>query len=77
MATAFEEVLDIRGQGLPSGTQVEINGSDPVFSAPFRIGETAAAVHAGVGVAVSDIWCLKTGQSQHVSVDVRSAAATM
>ena len=77
MATALEEVLDIRGQGLPPGTQVEINGSDPVFSAPFRIGETAAAVHAGVGIAVSDIWCLKTGQSQHVSVDVRSAAATM
>ncbi len=77
MTQPLAEVLEIRGDGMPSDTDVEISGSDPVFAAPFRIGETGAAVLAGVGVAVSDIWELKTGRTQKVSIDVRSAAAAM
>jgi hypothetical protein len=34
----------------------------PVFSTRFKIGETCAAVLGGVGVAVSDIWEIKTGR---------------
>ena len=54
---------------------VRLAGADPVFSTSFKIGETCAAVLGGIGVAVCDIWELKTGRSQKVSIDVRHAAA--
>ena len=75
MLTAFEEVMAARGKGMPAAGEVTITGADPVFSTRFRIGETCAAVLGGVGVAVNDIWELKTGRRQKVSIDVRHAAA--
>ena len=79
MATAFEEVMGVReafsGRGPPEAGAVTVTGADPVFSTRFRIGETCAAVLGGVGVAVSDIWELKTGRRPKVSIDVRHAAA--
>ena len=79
MATAFEDVIGIRegfsGLRPPQPGEVRITGSDPVFSTRFRIGETCAAVLGGVGVAVSDIWEMRTGRRLKLSVDVRHAAA--
>ena len=77
MKTAFEEVMDIRGDELSKTNKVEITGADPVFSTNFKIGETCAAVLGGVGVAVSDIWELKTGKSQTAAINVRQAAAAL
>ena len=77
MATAFEEVMAIRGQGMPADGEVAITGADPVLSTGFRVGETAAAVLAGVGVAANDLWELRTGKRQQASIDVRHAAAAL
>ncbi len=77
MKAAFEEVMEIRGEGLPGDGEVEISGADPVFSTQFRIGETCACVLAGIGVAVSDIWELKTGRRQNAKIDARHAAAAL
>ena len=77
MRAAFEEVMEIRGEGLPGDGEVAITGADPVFSTGFKIGETCASVLAGVGVAVSDIWALKTGRRQNVAIDTRRAAAAL
>jgi len=77
MATAFEEVMAARGMGLPAEGEVAISGRDPVFSTRFRIGEVCAAVLGGVGVAVNDIWELKTGRRQKASINVRHAAAAL
>ena len=52
----FEEVMEARGKGMPADGEVSITGIDPVFSTKFKIGETCAAVLAGSGVAVNDIW---------------------
>ena len=52
-------------------------GADPVLPTPFRIGETAAASLAAVGIAVSDLWELRTGRRQQASVDVRQATASL
>ena len=76
MNPAFNEILSIRGGGLPADDEVTITGRDPVFSARFRIGETTANILAGVGVAVTDIHEMKTGRRQKVAIDVRHAAAT-
>jgi crotonobetainyl-CoA:carnitine CoA-transferase CaiB-like acyl-CoA transferase len=79
VATAFEEVMGIReafsGLERPQAGAVTVTGTDPVFSTRFKIAETCAAVLGGVGVAISDIWELKTGRRQAVSIDARHAAA--
>jgi crotonobetainyl-CoA:carnitine CoA-transferase CaiB-like acyl-CoA transferase len=79
VATAFEEVMGIReafgGLERPQAGAVTVTGADPVFSTRFKIAETCAAVLGGVGVAISDIWELKTGRRQAVSIDARHAAA--
>ena len=42
MNPGFEEVMSIRGRGMPEAGEVSITGSDPVLSARFKIGETTA-----------------------------------
>jgi crotonobetainyl-CoA:carnitine CoA-transferase CaiB-like acyl-CoA transferase len=77
MPSAFEEVMAVRGKGMPADGEVTITGKDPVFSTKFKIGETVSAVLAGVGTAVNDVHELKTGRRQKVSIDVRHGAATL
>jgi len=77
MTTAFQELMRIRNLDLPEEGEVTITGADPVIPAKFKVGEVAASVLAGVGVAVTDIHELKTGERQTVSLDVRQAAAAM
>ena len=81
MSSAFQEVLGIRQKSRPANviddSHVRIHGADPVLPTRFRIGETAAAALAGVGVAVADLWEMKTGRRQSVDVDVRASAAAM
>ena len=73
--TVFDEVMAVRGLGEPARDEVTIRGADPVLSTRFKVSEVLAAVHAGIGVAVSDLWGLKTGQRQRATVNVRHAAA--
>ena len=57
---------------------VEITGgTDPILPTPFRIGETSTAALAAVGLAVSDLWDLRTGRRQEISVDTRQATASL
>ena len=77
MKSAFQEVMDVRGLGMPEEGEVSITGADPVLSSFFKIGETCAAVLAGVGTAATDIWELKTGRRQKTAIDVRRAAGAL
>ena len=52
-------------------------GLDPILPTPFRIGSAAAASLAAVGLAVSDLWELRTGQRQQVKVNTRRATASL
>src|SRR4051794_41895474 len=45
--------------------------ADPILPTPFRIGETSAATVAAVGLAVSDLWELRTGRRQDVAGYIR------
>ncbi|HEX2441342.1 MAG TPA: CoA transferase, partial [Methylomirabilota bacterium] len=51
--------------------------ADPILPTPFRIGETAAASLAAVGLAASDLWELRTGRRQEIAVDTRQATASL
>lgn len=75
MPSAFDELMSIRG-GSPAAGEVTITGSDPLFRTPFRIGETLAMALAARGVAANDLWELRTGKRQTISVDARAAAMT-
>ena len=71
---AFDELMSLR-QGKPPGERIESRGTDPVLPTPFALGETNSAILLAVGVAVNDLWELKTGDRQNLSIGVREAAA--
>lgn len=50
---------------------------DPVFVTPWRIGQAGSAALGAVGLAVSDLWRLRTGAPQSVNVDTQAAAASL
>jgi crotonobetainyl-CoA:carnitine CoA-transferase CaiB-like acyl-CoA transferase len=74
---ALDEILDVRGLARPASDEIAITGADPVFSTRYKAGETCAAAVAAIGVAVNDIWQLRTGHRQKIAVDVRHAAAAL
>ncbi len=75
--TVLNELMRIRGGDQPPFNEIKIIGKDPVLNTSFKIGEVAAATHASVGIAINDLWEMKTGRRQKVAVNVRSAAATL
>ena len=75
---ALRTILPVAGWGDEKARAVEITGgTDPILPTPFRIGETSAASLAAVGLAVSDLWALRTGRRQDVAVDTRQATASL
>jgi crotonobetainyl-CoA:carnitine CoA-transferase CaiB-like acyl-CoA transferase len=53
------------------------SGGDPVFVTPWRIALTGSAALAAVGLAISDLWRLKAGRPQAVSIDRHAATASL
>ena len=75
---ALRTIFPIAGWGEERARAVEITGdTDPILPTPFRIGETSAAALAAVGLAVSELWALRTGRHQQVAVDTRQATASL
>ena len=75
---ALRTILPVAGLSDERARTVEITGgTDPVLPTPFRISETAAAALAATGLAVSDLWQLRTGRPQQVAVDLRQATASL
>ena len=76
--TIFESLFAIPGWDESRAREVEFSGGvDPILPTPFRIGETAAASLAAVGLAVSDLWELRTGRRQEIAVNARRATASL
>ena len=75
---ALSTLLPIAGWPDETSRAVEITGgADPILPTPFRLGETSAATLAAVGLAVADLWELRTGRRQEVAVDTRRATASL
>ena len=53
---------------------VDLTGNEPVLPSSFRVGTAAQATIAAAALAASELWRLRTGRFQGVSVDMRSAA---
>jgi crotonobetainyl-CoA:carnitine CoA-transferase CaiB-like acyl-CoA transferase len=53
---------------------VSLPESDPALPSSFRIGTAAQVSIAAAGLAAAELWRLRTGRAQTVSVDARAAA---
>src|SRR5467141_2498155 len=77
-ADAMRTIAPIAGWSDERARAVEITGgADPILPTPFRIGETSTAALAAVGLAVSDLWSVRTGRRQEIAVDTRQATASL
>src|SRR5580658_5425484 len=75
---ALRTILPVAGLDPDRARTVEITGgSDPILPTSFKIGETSAACLAAIGLAVNDLWKLRTGREQAVAVDTRRATASL
>ena len=74
---ALDELIKLRGHQNLDPDELQILDTDPVITSPFKLGEVSAASHAGVGIAVNDIWELKTGRRQNLKISIRSAIASL
>jgi len=76
-STAKHVLSDIwRAAGHPEAAleTVDLTGSEPALPSSFRVGTAAQTTIAAAALAASELWRLRTGRSQRVSVDMRSAA---
>ena len=75
---ALRSILPVAGLPASQADAVTFTGgTDPVLPTPFRIGVAGAATLAATGLAVSDLWALRTRRPQQVSVDLRHATASL
>lgn len=71
------QLRKVAGTSAEDRANVTFEGADPVFREPYPIGSVAAAAIAATGQAASELWKLRTGRGQNVTVNVRAAAAAM
>lgn len=79
-SAAFKELMSIRQIMQPLAApqeSIKLIGEDPVLPTKFRLGESTAAVSLAIGVAINDLWELRTGRRQDLGLDVVHAAATL
>ena len=75
---ALRSILPVVGLSADAADTVTFTGgADPVLPTPFRVGVAGSATVAATGLAVSDLWELRTGRKQAVAVDLRHAAASL
>jgi crotonobetainyl-CoA:carnitine CoA-transferase CaiB-like acyl-CoA transferase len=72
-----ERAVQLAGLELPADTDYEILGQDPILPSPHYLGTGAAVARLLTGVAASELWRLRTGRRQRVTVDARHAAASL
>src|SRR3954451_23488950 len=75
---ALRSLLPIAGWTDERARAIEITGgTDPLLPTSFRIRQAAAAALAAGGLAVDDLWNLRTGHRQQMAVNARQATASL
>ncbi len=75
-AGALCEIWSSAGGDLADLEHVVIDGVDPQYPSPFRVGTVAAASIAGAALAAARLWHARTGRWQRATVSMRHAAAS-
>jgi crotonobetainyl-CoA:carnitine CoA-transferase CaiB-like acyl-CoA transferase len=72
-----ERAVRLAGLELPAEADFEVLGDEPVLPSPHRLATGVATARVLTGLAAADLWRLRTGRGQQVSVDARHAAASL
>ncbi len=67
------DLWTLAGGDLSALDAVALTGEEPQLPSSFRIAAAAQASTAAAGLAAAQIWKLRSGQSQDVTVDIRHA----
>lgn len=73
----IERAARLGGVELPADLEFEAVGDEPVLPSPHHLATGAAAARLLTGVAANELWRLRTGRTQALSVDLRHAAAAL
>ena len=76
VGNAFSELMKIRAGKPISADELNIIKGTPLFKTPFLVNETVTDVLAARAIAANDLWELRTGHRQKISIDQEVAAAT-
>lgn len=71
------DLLSVVGTDRVLMERIKITGADPVLPSKFLIGAVGAGVIGAMGLAASELWRLRTGRVQDVSLNVGAAAIGM
>src|SRR5712675_793347 len=67
------DLWTLAGGELSALDAVALTGEEPQLPSSFRVAAAAQASIAAAGLAAAQVWQLRSGQSQHVAVDMRHA----
>src|SRR6267154_3383343 len=67
------DLWTLAGGELSALDAVTLTGEEPQLPSSFRVAAAAQASIAAAGLAAAQLWKLRSGQSQHVAVDMRHA----
>jgi crotonobetainyl-CoA:carnitine CoA-transferase CaiB-like acyl-CoA transferase len=71
----LSQLWSLAGGEVSSLNSVTLTGEEPVLPSSFRVDAAAQASIAASGLAAAEIWKLRSGQQQDVTVDMRHATA--
>ena len=75
---AFSTLSAIAGWADDYQQQIHISGgTDPVLPTSFKITETSTAALSAVGLAINDLWEIRTGKRQDIAINSRQATASL
>ena len=72
-----ERAVALAGLTLPDGADYEVVGGDPLLPSPHHLGDGAAVARLLTGLGAAELWRLRTGRTQQVTVDAAHAAAAL
>jgi len=74
---AVVRAAGLAGLTLPEHFDLELVGDEPVLASPHHLATAAGVARLLTGVAAAELWRLKSGEKQEVTVDLRHAAASL
>ena len=74
---AVVRAAGLAGLTLPEHFDFELVGDEPVLPSPHHLATAAGTARLLTGLAAAELWRLKSGEKQQISVDIRHAAASL
>src|ERR1700730_18326874 len=71
---ALAQLWQAAGQPTEALSHIRLTGTEPVLPSSFAVGTAAQASIAASALAASELWHLRCGRHQLVTVDMRPAA---